>query len=70
MDNTNVQVQQEFIQKIVDDKKHVNVFLINGVKLQGLIEGHDNYTIVVSGNKGNSAQLVFKHAISTIQLNG
>ena len=27
MDNTNVQVQQEFIQKIVDDKKPVNVFL-------------------------------------------
>ena len=61
-------VQQQFIQKIIEDNKSVNVFLVNGIKLQGVIQDQDVLTLVVGGNKGNSSQLVYKHAISTIQI--
>jgi RNA chaperone Hfq len=57
MDNTNVSVQLEFVQKIVDDKKSVNVFLINGVKLQGVIEGHDNNQSGYDKEKQHSSEV-------------
>lgn len=60
--------QQNFIENAAKNKTSVNVYLINGVKLHGTIEAYDDNTIVVSGNKGNSGQLVFKHAISTVQI--
>lgn len=61
-------VQQVFIQKIIDESRSVNVFLVNGIKLQGVISDQDELTLVVGGNKGNSSQLVYKHAISTVQV--
>lgn len=60
-------VEQQYIQDIVDNKRHVNIFLLNGVKLQGTIIAFDDDAIIVSGNKSNTSQLVYKHAISTIQ---
>ena len=39
-------------------------FLINGVKLQGAITWFDNFCILL--RRDGQAQLVYKHAISTI----
>ena len=36
---------------------------MNGIKLQGLIESYDEESIIL---KGNSPQLIFMHAISSI----
>ena len=42
----------------------VTVFLINGVKLQGLITWFDNYSILLK--RDGHIQLIYKHAVSTI----
>jgi RNA chaperone Hfq len=45
----------------------VTVYLINGIRLGGQIQQTDQYTILLGGAEGSPSQLVFKHAISTIQ---
>ena len=45
-------------------KLSVTVFLINGVKLQGIITWFDNFSILLK--RDSHIQLVYKHSISTI----
>ena len=47
-------------------RQHISVtlFLVNGVKLQGLITWFDNYSILLK--RDGHIQLVYKHAVSTI----
>ena len=47
-------------------RQHISVtlFLVNGVKLQGLITWFDNYSILLK--RDGHLQLVYKHAVSTI----
>jgi len=48
-------------------RKHhisVTVFLVNGVKLQGIITWFDNYSILLK--RDGHVQLIYKHAVSTI----
>jgi len=47
-------------------KQHVavTVFLMNGVKLQGVITWFDNYSVLLK--RDGHIQLIYKHAISTI----
>jgi host factor-I protein len=40
------------------------MYLTNGVRLKGVIKGFDNFVILL---KESSQQLIYKHAISTIQ---
>ena len=42
----------------------VTIFLVNGVKLQGIINWFDNYSILL--RRDGHIQLVYKHAVSTI----
>ncbi len=57
-------LQAAFLDHVTDHHVMVSVFLLNGVKLQGIIVGHDNYTVQVV-HRGQ-AQSIFKRAISTI----
>lgn len=43
----------------------VTLFLINGVMLQGNVAGHDQFALLLA--RGGQSQLVYKHAVSTIQ---
>ena len=61
-------VQNDYIKRVAEAKQQVNIFLMNGIKLQGNIEGFDNFTLLVSGTNGHAPQLVYKHAISTVQV--
>ena len=47
-------------------RQHISVtlFLVNGVKLQGLITWFDNYSILLK--RDGHMQLIYKHAVSTI----
>ena len=56
-------LQDPFLNILRREKITVSVFLVNGIKLQGLIESFDQYVILL---KSNVVQLVYKHAISTI----
>ena len=46
------------------NKTPVTVFLVNGVKLQGIITWFDNFCVLL--RRDGQSQLVYKHAISTI----
>ena len=57
-------VQDVFLNKVRKEKMPVTVFLVNGVKLQGIITWFDNFSMLL--RRESHAQLVYKHAISTI----
>ena len=57
-------LQDVFLNRVRKDKMPVTVFLVNGVKLQGVISWFDNFSILL--RREGSSQLVYKHAISTI----
>lgn len=61
-------VQDVFLNKIRKDKMTVTVFLVNGVKLQGVITWFDNFSMLLK--RESHVQLVYKHAISTIMPGG
>jgi host factor-I protein len=57
-------VYEKFLGNLVTNKTSVTVFLINGVKLQGVIDDFDDCSVVLK--KDQYVQLLYKHAISTI----
>jgi len=57
-------VQDVFLNYIRKNKISVTVFLINGVKLQGIVTWFDNFSLLL--RRDGHTQLVYKHAISTI----
>ena len=57
-------LQETFLNQLRKDKLSVTIFLINGVKLQGIITWFDNFSILLKRDK--HIQLVYKHSISTI----
>tara|TARA_Y100001970_G_C14177545_1_gene827877 strand:+ start:630 stop:848 length:219 start_codon:yes stop_codon:yes gene_type:complete len=56
--------EENFINNLVNNSKQVTVFLISGIKLEGIISSFDSNTLTLKGS--NNIQLVYKHAISTI----
>jgi host factor-I protein len=57
-------VQYVFLNYIRKNKVPVTVFLVNGVKLQGIITWFDNFSVLL--RRDAHSQLVYKHAISTV----
>ena len=54
----------DFLDKVCRDKIAVTVFLMCGVKLQGVITAHDETGVLL--RRDAHTQLIYKHAISTI----
>jgi host factor-I protein len=61
-------VQDVFLNKIRKEKMTVTVFLVNGVKLQGVVTWFDNFCVLL--RRESHVQLVYNHAISTIMPGG
>ena len=57
-------VQDVFLNHVRKGKAPVTVFLVNGVKLQGIITWFDNFSVLL--RRDGHTQLVYKHAISTV----
>ncbi len=57
-------LQEKFLNDVRKNKNPVTVFLVNGVKLQGVITWFDNFSLLL--RRDGAVQLVYKHAISTI----
>ena len=65
MANENKQsLQDSFLNHVRKQKIPVTVFLVNGVKLQGVITWFDNFCVLL--RRDGQSQLVYKHAISTV----
>ncbi len=61
-------LQDIFLNSLRKSKTPVTMFLVKGVKLQGIITWFDNFSVLLRRD-GNS-QLVYKHAISTVMPSG
>lgn len=57
-------MQDEFLNELRNSKSPVTVFLASGVKLQGRVEGFDNFVIILS--RESNQQLIYKHSIATV----
>tara|TARA_B110000444_G_scaffold205218_1_gene198359 strand:+ start:593 stop:826 length:234 start_codon:yes stop_codon:yes gene_type:complete len=57
-------LQDTFLNHVRKTKTPVTVFLINGVKLQGVITWFDSFCVLL--RREGQSQLIYKHAISTI----
>ena len=57
-------VQDVFLNHVRKNKTPVTIFLVNGVKLQGIVTWFDNFSVLL--RRDAHSQLVYKHAISTI----
>ncbi|PCI64501.1 MAG: RNA chaperone Hfq [Kordiimonadales bacterium] len=68
MSEKNQNLQDVFLNAVRKEKNPVTVFLVNGVKLQGVITWFDNFCVLL--RRDGQSQLVYKHAISTVMPSG
>ena len=59
------QLQDVFLAAAAREHERMTLFLVNGVMLQGAVAGFDQFSVVLE--RGGQVQLVYKHAISTLQ---
>lgn len=57
-------LQDTFLNFVRKNKVPLTIFLVNGVKLQGIVTWFDNFCLLL--RRDGHSQLVYKHAISTI----
>ena len=58
-------LQDLFLQAAAREHEAMTIFLVTGVMLQGAVAGFDQFSLVLE--RGEQVQLVYKHAISTMQ---
>ncbi|PHR56794.1 MAG: RNA chaperone Hfq [Robiginitomaculum sp.] len=61
-------LQDAFLNSVRKTKTPLTIFLVNGVKLQGVVTWFDNFCVLL--RRDGQIQLVYKHAISTIMPSG
>ncbi|KQM67026.1 RNA-binding protein hfq [Sphingomonas hankookensis] len=57
-------LQDLFLNSLRRSKTPVTMFLVKGVKLQGIVTWFDNFSVLL--RRDGQSQLIYKHAISTI----
>jgi len=57
-------LQDLFLNTVRKQKISLTIFLVNGVKLTGVVTSFDNFCVLL--RRDGHSQLVYKHAISTI----
>jgi host factor-I protein len=58
-------MQDLFLAAAARDHERMTLFLVNGVMLQGSVTAFDQFSVLLE--RGGQVQLVYKHAISTLQ---
>ena len=58
-------LQDLFLSAAAREQENMTVFLVNGVMLQGTVAGFDQFALLLE--RGPQMQLVYKHAVSTLQ---
>ncbi|WP_317128335.1 RNA chaperone Hfq [Sphingomonas baiyangensis] len=61
-------LQDQFLNALRRSKTPVTMFLVKGVKLQGIVTWFDNFSVLL--RRDGQSQLIYKHAISTIMPSG
>jgi host factor-I protein len=65
VDGAKASLQDLFLAAATRDSERMTLFLVNGVMLQGSVTGFDQFSVVLE--RSGQVQLVYKHAISTLQ---
>ncbi|MFL6764882.1 MAG: RNA chaperone Hfq [Sphingomicrobium sp.] len=65
VDGAKATLQDLFLAAAARETERMTLFLVNGVMLQGSVTGFDQFSLVLE--RGGQIQLVYKHAISTLQ---
>ena len=63
-DNAREDVQTAFLRHVRRQRSPLTVFLVNGVKLEGVVTEFDDACFTLTRNR--HTQLVYKHSVSTI----
>lgn len=61
-------LQDAFLNAVRKARTPLTIFLVNGVKLQGVVTWFDNFCLLL--RRDGQVQLVYKHAISTVMPSG
>ena len=61
-----IQLQDPYLNCLRKEQIPVSIYLINGIKLSGLVSSFDQYVVILKDPKNTVEQLIYKHAISTI----
>ena len=61
-------LQDAFLNAVRKTRTPLTIFLVNGVKLQGVVTWFDNFCLLL--RREGQVQLVYKQAISTIMPGG
>jgi host factor-I protein len=64
-ENGKAVLQDLFLAAAARDRERMTLFLVNGVMLQGTVTGFDQFSLILE--RGGQIQLVYKHALSTLQ---
>ena len=56
-------LQDPFLNALRRERVPVSIYLVNGIKLQGVIESFDQFVVLL---RNTVSQMVYKHAISTV----
>ncbi|OQW38922.1 MAG: RNA-binding protein hfq [Proteobacteria bacterium SG_bin5] len=64
MADKQLSLQDLFLNSLRRSKTPVTMFLVKGVKLQGIVTWFDNFSVLL--RRDGQSQLIYKHAISTI----
>ena len=62
---SSMNLQDTFLNEARKENAPVSIFLMNGVQLKGKVKSFDSFTVLLVSE--NRSQLIYKHAISTIQ---
>jgi host factor-I protein len=65
VDGKKLALQDVFLTSAHRQREPMTIFLVNGVMLQGVVEGFDQFSILLE--RGGQVQIVYKHAVSTLQ---
>lgn len=66
MKNFGVSLQNVVLNALREQKIEITLYTTNGVSMKGLVFGFDDFIIILTTHAGK--RLVYKHAISTIQM--
>ena len=68
LDEKKASLQDIFLNAAHAQHEPMTLFLVNGVMLQGAVGGYDQFSILLE--RSGQVQLVYKHAVSTLQPEG
>lgn len=58
-------LQDTFLNEARKENAAVSIYLMSGVQMKGRVKSFDSFTVLLVSENGS--QLIYKHAISTIQ---